>query len=255
MTYIPRSSVSSGKKGAMSPIPKVVKKKKTFRVFNFIGMLLLVLSLLGTAGVFFLENVSNTALEDAKEGLRDAKDEVGNSQAKIEQIELYNNQLETARTLLDNHLAVSNLFDALELNTVETIQFSRFEYTYDPGFEAYLTLEGNTEEFVSVVLQEGQFALGETPFEISLVEGITRENQSSEDEGNNQNVSPVSDVVSFSVTGLLKKDDIRYRGAEDDMMDDPLDFSVDESEGDEENDLGDVEDLDQGTEDDNQPII
>lgn len=257
MTYIPRSSVGSGKKNVMSPIPKVVKKKKTFRVFNFIGMLLLVLSLLGTAGVFFLEHTSNTALEEAKTGLRNAKNEVGDSQAKIAQIKQYNNQLKTARILLDNHLSASKLFDALELNTVGTVQFSNFEYTYDPGFDAYLSLGGITEEFVSVVLQEKQLGFGGVPFEVSLLGDISRANQDIEDENNNSNIAPGLEAVSFSVTGLLRSEDIRYEGNEyQEMNQSDTDLSLDEPDGDE---VGDQEDdggvTDQEPEDDNQPII
>ncbi len=76
---------------------------------------------IGFAGLSFLKIVSKTQLGEAKASLAEASIAVEDSNAKISEIGIYDKQLETAAELLDNHLAPSLLFEALELNTVETI--------------------------------------------------------------------------------------------------------------------------------------
>lgn len=209
MAYIPRSSI--GKSGTSSPIPKIVKKKRTFRVFGFLGTTLLLLSLAGSGGVFFFKNISQNQQEAARQELAQAEADVGDSEAKINIIMMYDEQLSTAMTLLDNHLAPSLLFEALELTVKETVQYQSLEYKYDPGFDALLTLKGSTKEFTSVVLQKLQLDEGsiDSPFEVALVGDVTK----SQDVSEEGSAAPSEEErVTFTVTGLLKDNHFAYTG-------------------------------------------
>ena len=252
MTYIPRSSDGQG--SASSPIPKMVKKKRTFRVFGFFGTLALVLAVLGTIGVLVFEYTSEKQLEAAKAELKNVASATGDFEAKINEIRIYDAQLVTAEKMLDNHLTVSKLFNELEFITKETIQFKLFEYSYDPGFEATLTLGGNTEEFTSVVLQEMQFDSVDSPFELVIVDDVTKSNQVESEDGS---VSVDDDKVSFNVTGLLKAGRMSYTGTETqessyEQQEPQVDFTDDTTENTEDENVTESDQDEEAIEQDNQ---
>ena len=227
MTYIPRSS--SGKGGISSPIPKIVKKKRTFRIFGFLGSAVITVAVLGAGAVFFFKNISEGQLAEAKDSLTAVSSGGGDSKAKINEIRMYDEQLVIASKLLDNHLALSRLFDELGLNTKETIQYKTFSYEYDPGFEALLTLGGVTKEFTSVVLQKMQLDSIDSPFEVVIVSDVTKAN--TQEGGEDGEIIPSlyeEGEVSFSVTGLLREarfsydaDTVSVFGTEEDIEEAP----------------------------------
>jgi len=208
MAYIPRSSFipKQAPQGSSSPIGR----KSTVNVFGLVAMIALVLSVSGSVGVFFY----NTYLE---EKLQNAKIELGqkstnDSVQKIREIKLYDYKLNVAHTLLDNHLAVANIFEELQNSTKETIRFNSFKFEYDPGFDVTLSLGADTAELASVVLQEMQF-LADGLFSGFLVKDISL---------NDSRVSggpvPVGGTLSpektvgFVIQGTFTKDLLRYTG-------------------------------------------
>jgi hypothetical protein len=190
----------------------MVKKKRTFRIFGFLGTVAIVLALAGTGGVFFFESVSQGQLDVAKKALDDADARLGGTrESKILAVKTYDDQLQYAEKLLSNHLSPSRLFTALEQNTSETIQYKSFEYEYDPGFEAFLTLGGATKEFTSVVAQETRLDSADSPYGVVLIEDITKIQSVSEEE----EVALYDEgEVSFNVTGILKENRFVYTGEE-----------------------------------------
>jgi hypothetical protein len=240
MAYIPRSSLD--KSGTSSSIPKIVKKKRTFRVFGFLGTTLLILSVAATGGVFFYKSYVEDQVEGAKQALYLAEQKRGDSDAKIQEIKTYDTQLSVAEKLLNQHLAPSKVFDVLEMYTKETVQFKTFSYEYNPGFEAFLTLGGATKEFSSVVLQKNQFDTSslDSPYEVTVFEGITRSQSAGDDEGAELYED---DEVRFDVTGILRSDQVTYTGTpaqreSDDLTDeDPLADDVFEGDDEENNEL------------------
>ena len=110
--------------------------------------------------------------------------------------------------MLDNHIAPSRIFKEIESSTKLTVQFESLDYAYDPGFEAMLTLTGNTEEFASVALQKMQF-LKDSLFSDFTVSGIT---SVTEDADTKNTTESVDGKVSFSVTGLFKSEVLNYTG-------------------------------------------
>lgn len=212
MSYIPRSSLANPE--ISSAIPLQVKKKRTIRVFNVISSLLLISAVIGTVGVFFYKDFVKSQLTSAREEL-DAVSK-GDNANKIEEIRLYDNKLNIAHTLLNNHLAPSELFNELESVTKHTVQFKTFEYEYDPGFEVMLTLGGNTEELATVALQKMQI-LREGLYSVFVVSDIT----SADDVGIEDTEEPTAEGevvedtgIDFKISGLFKKEMLKYTGEE-----------------------------------------
>lgn len=210
MSYIPRSSLANPE--ASSAIPLQVKKKRTIRVFNVISSLFLIGAVVGTVGVFFYKDFTKSQLTSARQEL-DAISRDNNAQ-KIEEIRQYDNKLNVAHTLLNNHLSPSELFNELESVTKQTVQFKTFEYVYDPGFEIVLTLGGNSEELASIALQKMQI-LHDGLYSVFVVSDIT----SARDVGIEDTEEPKKEDeveeetgINFKVTGLFKKEILKYTG-------------------------------------------
>lgn len=206
MAYIPRSSFIP--KETSGAIPMQAKKRQTVHLFSLISTILLVCSLVGVGGIFLFKGFLNKQLDGAKVSLN-AVSSNKDTQKKMEEIQLYDNRLTVAQSLLDNHIAPSRIFSLLEGSTKETIQFQSLEFTYDPGFEATLTLGGNTKEFSSVALQKMQFIKDEL-FSNFIVQGIS---SASEDSKTGKTGEVVSvGKVKFSVKGVFKQESMSYTG-------------------------------------------
>lgn len=213
MAYVPRSSFIP--KEAGGAIPLQVRRRRTVHIFGLIATLALILSFLSAVGVFFYKNLLEGRLESAKAELN-AMSSVDN-ESKIEEIRFYDTKLTIAHTLLNNHLATSLLFEELENSTKETVRFSSLDFTYDPGFEATLTLTGNTEEFAYVALQKMQY-IDDQLFSEFVLQDVISSTEPVEDENpknpkKDEVEEPQDDKVSFSVTGLFKKELLSYTGA------------------------------------------
>ncbi len=210
MSYIPRSSLANPE--TASAIPMQVKKKHTIRVFNVITSMLLIGSILGTAGVFFYKDYVRGQLTEAQNRLRDVSSE--DYGRKMEEIQTYDAKLNIAHTLLNNHLSPTALFEALEDTTKSTVRFKTLEYVYDPGFEVMVTLGGNTEELASIALQKMQL-LRDGLFSVFVVSDITTVADVGVTNGEDDVTSDivVEDTgIDFKITGLFKKDLLTYNG-------------------------------------------
>jgi len=207
MSFIPRSSFLP--KETPGAIPVQIKKRHTVHVFGLIGSIMFVGSLLASGGVFFYKDYLNKNLLIAQEALNTVSNE--SNEGKIEEIRSYDNRLRVADDLLRNHVAPSILFDEIEKSTKRTVQFDSFEYTYDPGFEVTLSLSGKTKEFSSVAVQKMQF-FDDSLFNIFVVRDISISEKKNEKDDIDAEPIRDSGVVSFIVTGLFKKDLLRYSG-------------------------------------------
>ena len=183
-----------------------IKKRRSVHVFSMLSSIIFIASLGAAVGLYFYNGVLEGRLEEAKIALSEV-DEMENDR-KIEEIRIYNEKLKIAENLLDNHIAASSIFEEIENSTKVTVQFDTLEYVYDPGFEAELTLAGNTEEFTGVALQKMQL-IEDSLFSDFLIRNITtRQDADTNDAG-----APRSDGnIGFTVNGLFRKDVIEYTG-------------------------------------------
>lgn len=212
MAYIPRSSFGQ----TPGVIPMQVKKKYTIRVFSLLSTVILVCALVGTIGLFFYKSHLEKQLTSAQESLNNLSDST--SERKMHEIEVYDRKLNVAHRLLNNHIAATRLFDTLENSTKQTVRYKSLEYLYDPGFEAEVTLRGDTKELESVALQKMQF-FKDTTFSDFVVRDIKSSsfNQSGVgDMPRMQNATADGSLedlgVGFEVVGIFKKEALEYSG-------------------------------------------
>jgi hypothetical protein len=185
-------------------IPKVVKKKHTFRVFGFIATSMILLSLVSVAGVYAYKEISLSQLTSAKEALNAVSSaQVAND---IHELEVFHNKVSAAEYLIENHLSPSKLLEALEASTKQTIQFTTFTYTYDPGFQALLEMSGGTSDFMSVAVQNIEF-LADSIYTEHVIDQISSTVSAEQD------TQEIADYpVTFTVRGDVDKSLFAYTG-------------------------------------------
>ncbi len=205
MAYVPRSSFIP--KESVGAIPMRVRQKQTIHVFAVISILLLIVSSLTAIGSFAYTKVLEKELVAAKISLQEKSTE--DSQRTVAELRRYDEKLDLATGLLNNHLAPSLIFKAMEDMTKKTVQFSAFSYTYDPGFQISLKLEGLTKELSSVALQKMQI-FNEGIFSNFVFQDIMTVAED-EDSTQGSNVEQLSGV-GFSIIGTFKNKVINYTG-------------------------------------------
>lgn len=197
MSYIPRSSVAP--QGAPGAIPQLVQKKQTFRLFGFIAMLMLVAAVAGSAGVYLYEIYLGNKLADAQQVLAANALQSDTVSENIAELELFEQKLETAALLLDDHIAPSKIFAALENVTKGSVQLSAFKYSYDPGVQALVEFSGETRVLPSVAEQNLEL-MKNTLFNEFVIEEVAIEPENE--------TTPAA--VRFVASGELRKELFRY---------------------------------------------
>lgn len=194
-----------------------VQRKHTLHVFGVLSTTLVILSFCSTAGLFAYKYYLNTQLTAERGNLNALNDTT--TERKLSEIQTYDHKLTIARSLLDNHIAVSRIFNVLEDSTKQTIRLISFEYTYDPGFEAEIKLGGDTKELKSVALQKLQ-VINDSIFsdfivqEVSLSGGVDEGAQNGKTDQAQETDTSQSLGVTFEILGLFKKDLIEFKGNE-----------------------------------------
>lgn len=202
MPYIPRSPITTGS------IPKIVKKKHTFRVFGFIATLMILGSLASIIGTFAYKQYAQSRLETARQKLVEVSSV--DVTKDIEELAQFDKKLNIAQRLLDNHIAPSKIFKAIEATTKGTIQFTNFKYTYDPGFQALLELNAGTNELAAVALQNIEFMKDSIFTEYDMHE--INANVSNQDQDESALSRNSGSEVTFNVKGEIEKKLFAYTG-------------------------------------------
>jgi hypothetical protein len=187
MTYIPRSSSSIP--DSVGSIPTLVRKKRTFRVFHILASVLFALSIVGAVGVFLFGHYSEGKLDEARIALEKASS--SDDATRVEGVGTFNQRLETARMLLDQHLSPLRVFEKFEKMTKETVQVTRFSYEYEPGFEATLGFSVNAAQLSSIALQRLGLAAS-TIFSEFTMRDIAMESDTESDDEEAEEVSGVT---------------------------------------------------------------
>ena len=101
-------------------------KRQSRSLLALIISIVFIISLASAVGVFFYEKLVESSIERKKESLEKAREAFEPS--LIEELARLDRRLFTAQSLVDNHLAISTLFDSLNLITVTNLRMTNFTY-------------------------------------------------------------------------------------------------------------------------------
>lgn len=147
-SFIPKSQLAKNKTNTT---------RVTFGIFGIIGWFIFLVVILGSVGVYLYEEFYLVKTIEAKN--LELNEKVKNFPVDdIVAFEKLEARLQTANTLLSNHLAVSTLLNLIAENTIVSVQFTNMAYTYDDSGKLSLSLSGKAKNFESVALQSDTFS-------------------------------------------------------------------------------------------------
>lgn len=146
-TFIPRQTAVAQAAGA---------RHARVSVFFTISAAVFVLSLIAAGGVFFYQKVLANRLVKMNNNLVAAR--AAFEPAFIEELQRMDIRLETAKSLLAQHRAVSPIFALLERETLATVRFTKFSFSEAQEDGVRLAIAGEAASFNAVALQSDVFA-------------------------------------------------------------------------------------------------
>lgn len=127
----------------------------TINLFALIATVIFMLALASSAGAFFYKKLLVTQIEDRETSFVRAQEAF--EPALIQQVTRLDSRIETSKKLLASHVAVTPLFEAISRDTLRTVRFRDFSYTYASPNQITLQMKGQAQNYASVALQSDMF--------------------------------------------------------------------------------------------------
>ena len=147
-SFIPKTSLQMPSGGRPQHNPAALA--------NIVAGALLILAIVGAGGVYFFQIYTASQITAKQNSLAQARSAFEPS--TIQQLARLDTRIETAKTLLANHVAVSNLFDELEQLTLSSVRYTNFNYSAVSPGHVVLTMSGEAASYNAVALQSDEFA-------------------------------------------------------------------------------------------------
>lgn len=164
-----------------------------FSFFTLLAVILFLATLIFSGGVWVYKKQVQATIDDQLESLRTAHGQF--DPEFIDQATRLSQRLSTAGSILDTHIAPSEIFRLFEEKTLKTIAFSNFTFSDSEDGGVSVVASGVGDSFKSIVLQSDEFGNTNVLRDV-LFDGV----QPTED-GN----------VSFSFSATLVPEFILYR--------------------------------------------
>ncbi len=136
---------------------RVVAPRHT-SIFTFLTTLIFFGSLASAGAIYFYKaNLLKTNAD------KKAQIEVAHNTFQLPLIKTLtrlDRRISDAKQLIDGHVMVSPIFAALEVNTLKSIQFTKFSYVApaDPTLPVTVHMSGRARDYASIALQSDQLA-------------------------------------------------------------------------------------------------
>jgi len=143
-SFIPQKSLS----------PRTVRKRST-GLFFVVAVLLFIISVSGSIGVFAYKKIVKSGIEDKAISLNRAKEAF--DPGLIEDLSRLNSRIESAQGVLDSHIVITPFLSLLEGLTLKNVQFENLQLSVGDNGEILLAIDGNATDYATVVLQSDTF--------------------------------------------------------------------------------------------------
>lgn len=132
-----------------------VSRSSNIDLFSLIAMVLFILSLGLSGGVFFWQNLITKDIETKKATLERARDAF--EPDLIKKIIRLDSRIENGKVLLASHISVTRLFDALSTITLRGVRFRDFSFSYLAKDKIEVSMKGQAQSFAAVAIQSDFF--------------------------------------------------------------------------------------------------
>lgn len=124
-------------------------------ILFLISFLILVASIAAGAGVFIWNKTVQANIEGGRTELE--KHNAVFDANSIKEFTRLDTRIDVASMLLKQHVRPSQIFPRLAANTLETVRFNNFNYTYEGNDKIMISMSGEALDYESMALQAQQF--------------------------------------------------------------------------------------------------
>ena len=185
-TFIPKKPVGDAVQPKQSE-----RRNPSVGIFTMISTLLFILAIVVSVGIFFYNKLLVTNIDAMRESLAAAEDRI--EQGFIVELQDLDKRLNNANQLIANHVALSPFFRFLEDNTLKSIQYDSFDFSFEEG-RPVATITGRARQYRTIAEQSINFG------ESSLIETHVFSNFALTQQGQvsfNLKMVPSSDLLYF----------------------------------------------------------
>jgi hypothetical protein len=147
-SFIPKASLEVER--------KQVRPSGQVALANVIAGVILILAILGAAGMFAFQQLTTKAISDKQASLERSRGAF--EPATIKELSRLNKRIESGGMLFTNHVALSNLFNELEKLTLSSVRFADFSFEHTAQGRVVISAKGEAASFNAVALQSGDFS-------------------------------------------------------------------------------------------------
>lgn len=142
-SFIPKTPVTD----------KIAPKKGGTSLFIFLATIIFFAALAAAIGVYFYKSILINEVASAQEQL--ARAEAAFEPTFISTIQDLDRRIESANVIIDNHITVSPIFDALQDLTLKSIRYTKFGYEFstDGQSSVVIRISGESDSYQSIALQ------------------------------------------------------------------------------------------------------
>lgn len=147
-SFIPKKPVIENRTKVSAPIG----------LFTVIGIFIFLAMVVSYGGLYFYKGILTKSIKGMESDLTLAKNRF--EPEKISQLKLLDKRLNASNEILENHIAVTPIFKALQAVTLKTVRYTKFSYTLGDEVDSRITvsLTGQAVGYRSIALQADLFA-------------------------------------------------------------------------------------------------
>lgn len=132
-----------------------VKSKSPVSLFHIISGFIITVVILISIAAFGYNFYLNKQINEAKTKLTEK--EKSFNYGTVEEVVRIDNKLKATENLLNNHTAMSHIFDLIGANTIRNLRFSDFEFNSLSPNRMTVSMKGEARSFGAVAKQEELF--------------------------------------------------------------------------------------------------
>jgi Tfp pilus assembly protein PilN len=144
-SFIPKKPVGSQ--------PNLTKPAHTTNLFSLIVTIIFVTVLLLTGLVFGYKMMVQQKNDKLNQELQQEIAKLDAQNETITALSRLDTRVESAKKLLNQHLALTSFFEFLSSSTLKTIQFKNFKYTFNADQKVGITMNGIAQSFTALTQQ------------------------------------------------------------------------------------------------------
>jgi len=126
--------------------------KKDRSLAGMLAVTLFVLSLIGSAGIYFYKGMVRNDISALKAQLSESEKNI--DKETIDEMLVFSKKLEVIKEIVYKHRAVSNVLAIIASSTVSTVYFDDFNYSTSPNGGLSVVLHGKALGYAAVALEE-----------------------------------------------------------------------------------------------------